>query len=370
MRAGGYTTTTVATSETFDGSTWAANTALSTARKLGASATNSGGGEGLAISGHDGSVNIASTEEWYADLSKTVTDTATGADALILNGTITIADTITGADALILNGTITIADTITGADALSLPLPMPDTGSGVDAISVAVYVVIAEAPTTTDGFSLVSKYLPIADTITGADLASPYTGDRYIVADTGTGTDAVSVVAYIPISDTAGGLDAITVSGNTAVLLLTVLGFPSGQTVQYRIEDGDGNLVQDWTASGVQEYARGDGKSRYRVWQTKLANGVIDWRIPSTTYYASESFNIYGSLSDGVGYTSTRASKLDNLNVASSTLATQASVNAIPTTPLLAADYTAPDSGERCGHSRHAGGCGLSPRRPPQQAVS
>lgn len=315
LRAGGTTngTTTISTSETFNGSTWAANTALSTARRLGTSATNSSAGEGLIAAGYDGAANLASTEEWLGDLSKTVTDTATGSDALSLNGT------------------ITVSDTATGTDSISLPRPMLDTGTGTDAVSVTVYVVIAETPTVTDALSLVSKYLPIADTVTGTDSAIPHTGDLYTVTDTGSGTDAISITVSFAVSDTGAGADAITVSGNTAVLFLVVTGFPSNQTVEYRIEDGDGNLVQDWTSSGVQEYARGDGKSRYRVWHAKITNGIVDWRIQSTTYYATESFNIYGSLSDGAGYTSTRASNLDYLDRANSA-------------SLADADYIAPDN--------------------------
>lgn len=131
------------------------------------------------------------------------------------------------------------------------------------------------------------------------------------------------------------------ISGN--IVARTVSDFTSGQTAEYRLKDGDGNLLRDWTSQGVQEISiRGDGTSTYRVWDIKRANVVIDWRITATDDFGTETINIHDSYIDdpissridGTYYTAMRGLKLDKLDFLDRAISTL----------LAAADYIAPDN--------------------------
>lgn len=172
-----------------------------------------------------------------------------------------------------------------------------DTGSAAEAVSVSVVVAVSDTVSGADMVGLATKGLTIDDTGAGSDAVDFYNGEQYSAADSAAGSDDLSLRVLVTVADSASGLDVMSLN-TPAVLLLAVIGFPSDQTVEYQILDGDLNTVQDWTATGVFEKALGGGGSVYRVWREKFTNAIVNWRIPSTVYKASEVIDIYRSNSD------------------------------------------------------------------------
>ena len=123
------------------------------------------------------------------------------------------------------------------------------------------------------------------------------------------------------------------VSGQATTLIVS--NFPQGATVEYKIHDAVSGLLQDWTSVGVSE-VQGPTKSAYYfttsvIGITTGTSGVVYWRTSDLAYEASEAYDFVN-----IGLTLARA--------LSGGIAKESSVQAIPTTPLLAADYTAPDN--------------------------
>ncbi|MCR4286916.1 MAG: hypothetical protein NUW09_02760, partial [Deltaproteobacteria bacterium] len=116
---------------------------------------------------------------------------------------------------------------------------------------------------------------------------------------------------------------------------LSVGNFPQGATVEYQIVDALLGTLQAWTSTGVNE-VQGPTKSAYYITTSVIGvdagtSGVIYWRTSDLAYEASEAYDFVN-----IGLTLSRA--------LAGGIAKEASVQAIPTAPLLAADYTAPDN--------------------------
>ena len=88
--------------------------------------------------------------------------------------------------------------------------------------------------------------------------------------------------------------------GNTDLYIIkrSVNGFPSAQSVQYRIVNTDHEeTTVDWTTTGVKERYVGGGKSSYFVYLVldESSDSVqfdIDWNVVGTNKYATESINL------------------------------------------------------------------------------
>jgi hypothetical protein len=122
-----------------------------------------------------------------------VTDIGTGADAVTIVVTVLIADTGSAADAVAVAATVPLTDVGSATDAtvVSATVPVAESGSGVD------------APTET-------ATVPLTDTGTGADAIAA--GVPIGVGDSGSGSDAAGITATVPIAETGTASDAITVT--------------------------------------------------------------------------------------------------------------------------------------------------------------
>ena len=100
--------------------------------------------------------------------------------------------------------------TLRPASAGPTPITLSDTGSGVDAASVAGAVVpLAESGAGTDA-AAVAAAVPVSDT--GAGLDAVAVAPAVPLADTGHGTDALTITVTAPLSDAGSGADALTVA--------------------------------------------------------------------------------------------------------------------------------------------------------------
>jgi hypothetical protein len=86
---------------------------------------------------------------------------------------------------------------------------LDDTGTGADAITLAAAVPLADTGAGVDA-SAVAAAVPLAETGTGADASA--VAAAFTVTDTGTGDDASAVTATFTVTDTGAAADAISVA--------------------------------------------------------------------------------------------------------------------------------------------------------------
>lgn len=150
-------------------------------------------------------------------------------------------------------------------------------------INVAETLTLAES-LLFDKDSLVTDILSLAETIeeTSDSAREDLTLDEGILVD-----------REINIGEALALNEEIT-SASSLSFTFGVKGFPSGQTVEYRMQDDGFGLLSDWTATGVIESEVIPGKSKYAISGLQLENGFqgsIDWRIEGTKYYAVQFIN-------------------------------------------------------------------------------
>lgn len=86
-------------------------------------------------------------------------------------------------------------------------------------------------------------------------------------------------------------------------MLIAVVNFPNGKTVEYRITSSAGDTVQAWTSAGVTELvvSTTGNTSTYYVNSGAVTSGVqliIDWRTSDETYFATDVINTMRSYVD------------------------------------------------------------------------
>lgn len=154
-----------------------------------------------------------------------------------------------------------------------------DTITLTDSISITKYFTLTDSIALSESFLLNgATYIFVTDSIALADTA--FQSYKEVIA-----TDGINMV------EVAGSV-------NQNSLFFAVTGFPSGQTVEYRIKNQNGVIVQDWTAVGVDEDEEIPGYSTYSITNIILDNGFqgkVSWRINGTTYYAVEILNYFES---------------------------------------------------------------------------
>ena len=155
---------------------------------------------------------------------------------------------------------------------------------------------------TLDGLSTITGAVGLERTFSGSIsalsslvAALSYLG-RVDLAGSITGLSNISGILgfQLWLSGSISGAAVITGAlGDLNELYLLVTGFPSGQTVQYRIKDKSGTMIQDWTSTGVNEDVEITGKSTYyiNVMLNSGFQGKISWKIASTNYYSVDGIN-------------------------------------------------------------------------------
>ena len=170
--------------------------------------------------------------------------------------------------------------------------------------SVNRFVVFATPATTTATAVPVPTNVSVTATSTAAGVNTPFINRVLINAGVvgvtaNATTPQVVIVTNVQVSASAALSGIFDVDVNGKNVLIAVTNFPSNQTVEYKIVNGDsGALLQDWTSVGVVEEAASGGKSVYYT-RTPLINqdsqAIIMWRTSDQAYNAQEVFNIYDS---------------------------------------------------------------------------
>jgi hypothetical protein len=133
-----------------------------------------------------------------------VTESAAGSDACSLQTSFTIAETAAGSDIIALDVSFTTNDLGSGAEALGLSVTMSisETGTGAEVIALAVSFTITDPGTGADVQSL-TAYISASEFPSGVDLVTGIS-TAFSVTDAAAGTDAVTPVASVTVSDSGG----------------------------------------------------------------------------------------------------------------------------------------------------------------------
>ena len=112
----------------------------------------------------------ADTIQLIADTIKTITDLASGVDAINISAVLQIGDTAIGLDTAAITALLSVIDGATGADSAiaSTLVAIADAGAGADSITVSVMLSIADAGVGADGLSIAAA-LALIDSATGYD---------------------------------------------------------------------------------------------------------------------------------------------------------------------------------------------------------
>jgi len=156
------------------------------------------------------------------DATKTVTDSATGADS-IGGLAVSLALSETGAGSESFSGAVSLGltDSGSGADALAAvlaSLSITDAGVGVDMPAILAALGLTEDGSGTDSIYGISVSLSLAEFGTGTDLVAVLTAMLKQVADSGSGTDGLVVNVAVAVSDIGSGAEAV----NQVLVTLTV----------------------------------------------------------------------------------------------------------------------------------------------------
>jgi len=150
-----------------------------------------------------------------------------------------------------------------------------------------------------------------------------------------TGTDAGLLKGFQLDANTGSytltGYDiTLTIGGVPLAHLFSVGNLPQGATVEIEIEDHVLGILRAWSSTGVIEKA-GPSRSNYRLNTSIITTsggtkGIVYWRTSDLAYELSDDYDVA------------------TLATAAALATAQTSIDAIPTTPLLASAYTAPDN--------------------------
>lgn len=150
--------------------------------------------------------------------TKTLTDTGSGMDAIAIAVAFGLADTGAGNDAAPgASAGLSLADTAASADIVSqiaAALTLPDTLAGTEALSLAALLGVADSGQGLDAVGSVAVSFALADLGAGADAVGLLQELLKTIADAGQGTDAVaSITVTVPaIADTGAGADTVTLT--------------------------------------------------------------------------------------------------------------------------------------------------------------
>lgn len=139
-------------------------------------------------------------------------DSGSGSDALTVSAAAPVADAATAADGLTVAVAASLADSAAGADALatSMPVSLADAASAAETIAETAAVPLADAGTGTDAVAL-SEAISLSDAATGADARTSTAAVPLV--DSGSGAEASTVAAAVPLADAGSGADAVSISG-------------------------------------------------------------------------------------------------------------------------------------------------------------
>lgn len=224
-----------------------------------------------------------------APVSKSLTETGSGTDALSVTSATPLTETSSGTDVVSVAVSATLSETSTASDALSVTVTtsLTDTGSATDSLSWVREVSLTETGTGSDSIS-VTATVALTDTSSGTDSVSE--SATVSLSDTSTGTDALSITASISLADTSAGVDAL--SESVALTLTDTASATDAVTIAAAVTLTD-------TGTGTDSVSVDTGGSQSKS-LTETATAV-DALTVTVTVSLSET----GTATDSVGETAT-----------------------------------------------------------------
>jgi hypothetical protein len=179
--------------------------------------TDTGGGAD-AISSITAGLSIAdagsAAESFGGQVSLSVAESGSGAEVISLSALIQMADAGAGAGVISFPSIIaSVADVAAGADIvqdLQVSLQIPDAGSGSEGLTLAAQLSVADSAIASDVVSTLKQlFKTVNDLASGSDQISDVTVSLSL-ADAGAGLDALSISALASITDLGSGADDLT----------------------------------------------------------------------------------------------------------------------------------------------------------------
>jgi hypothetical protein len=195
-------------------------------------------------------VNGTTTEAASLTAAIPGSDAGTGTDVGVVGLFVNASETGTGADAATLKAVYSNADTSTGSETGTPTAAIPTAdANGVTTESTALTIGVAETGTAAEGASLVARYTVTDVNLSFVDVGG--TGAPVVSTDSGVSTQAATLVAQIPSSQTATGVDSATVK---AVYSDTDSGTGTDQhTLVARYTVTETSIVVDSGVAGAQQ---------------------------------------------------------------------------------------------------------------------
>lgn len=154
------------------------------------------------------------------DTPKTLTETATGTDALTANAVTSLTESSTSTDALTVSSGTPLADTGSGLDAMSVSVAsaLTEIGTGTDTLGVSATVSLSDVrPAATDVLSVAAS-IALSESVTAADNLTVDKGSTpKTLTDNASATDVLSVSSTVGLTETVTSVDALTVTVQTTL---------------------------------------------------------------------------------------------------------------------------------------------------------
>lgn len=148
-------------------------------------------------------------------------ESASSAEALTVTVTAPLADAGASTEAPTESAAVPIADTGSAADALATPnrtIPLADAGAEAETILPAVAAPLADTGSAAQSLTLTSQLIPLADAGSASDALDNGLGTSKNLADTGAAAETLAVSVGAPLADTASAADALSVPARTIPL--------------------------------------------------------------------------------------------------------------------------------------------------------
>lgn len=172
-----------------------------------------------------------------------LTDTATGSDSLGMGASVPVSDSAVGSDTITISVALQVDDSSAGSDAVNVLTEIlksvTDSAVGSDAVSVNVALTQTDSATGTDTVGI-AVTLTITDSATGSDAISVLQAMLISVADACTGTDTIGGIAVsVQLSDAGFATELVAITA-----LVQVLESCSGMDVVVTLQPGGTRIVE------------------------------------------------------------------------------------------------------------------------------
>lgn len=141
-----------------------------------------------------------------------LTDSGSGTDALTVAAVVPLTDDGAGGDTVAVAAKVPLTDTAAATDALSVAVPvaLTDTATGSDALTVTVRAPLTDSASGADALTVAAR-VPVSDSGSGVDTFG-IASVPVSLTDSAAGSDSLAVAVATPAIDSGSGSDALAVT--------------------------------------------------------------------------------------------------------------------------------------------------------------